>query len=84
MYRGHTTPVHAFGAIGYRYKSQLVFVHGSGKNGAFTQMDYLKQVLKLYIQSFLEAFGAICRTPQFMEDGNSAYRHKFTKNPCAL
>jgi hypothetical protein len=39
-------------------------------------MDYLAQVLKPYIQGFLAAFGAVLeagKTPQFMEDGNSAY-----------
>ena len=83
MHRGHTTPVHFFGAIGYGYKSQLVSIHGSGQNGAFTQVDYLTQVLQPYILSFLAAFGAVCGTPQFMEDGNSAHGHKSTTNPCA-
>jgi len=83
MHRGHTTPVHFFGAIRYGYKSQLVSIHGSGMNGAFTQKDYLAQVLEPYILSFLEAFGVVCRTPQFMEDGNSAHGHKSTWNLCA-
>lgn len=63
MHRGHTTPVHFFGAIGYGYKSQLVSIHGSGQNGAFTQVDYLTQVLQPYILSFLAAFRAVCGTP---------------------
>jgi transposase/uncharacterized protein YeeX (DUF496 family) len=86
MHRGHTTPVHFFGTIGYGYKSQLVHIYGSGKTGAFTQKDYLAQVLKPYIQGFLVAFGAILgagKTPQFMEDGNSAHGHKSTYNICA-
>jgi hypothetical protein len=45
LHRGHTTPVNAWGAIGYGYKSPLIFVHGSGKKRAFTQKDYLSQVL---------------------------------------
>jgi hypothetical protein len=36
LHRGHTTPVNAWGAIGYGYKSPLIFIHGSGKSGAFT------------------------------------------------
>jgi transposase len=83
MHRGHTTPVHFFGAIGFGYKSSLVHIHGTGKNGAFKQVDYLGQVLEPYIQSFLEAFRAICGTPQFMEDGNAAHGHKSTINICA-
>jgi hypothetical protein len=68
--------VHFFGAIGYGYKSTLVNIHGSGKNGVFTQTDYLAQVLEPYIQNFLEAFGAICSIPQFIEDSNSAHSYK--------
>jgi hypothetical protein len=86
MHRGHTTPVHFFGAVGYGYKSQLVHIQGSGKNGAFTQKDYLVQVLEPYIQGFLNAFGAVLgpgKTPQFMEDGNSAHGHKSSTNMCA-
>jgi len=86
MHRGHTTPVHFFGAIGYSYKSQLVNIHGTGLHGAFTQKDYLSQVLEPYIEGFLKAFGAILgagKTPQFMEDGNSAHGHKSTTNLCA-
>jgi hypothetical protein len=78
MHRGYTTLVHFFKAIGYRYKSQLVSIHRSGKNGAFTQKDYLAQVLELYILGFLEAFGVVCKTLQFIEDENSVYRHKST------
>ena len=87
MHRGHTTPVHAFGAIGYGYKSQLIFIKGTGKNGAFTQVNYLAQVLKLAIKGILAAFGAMTATlglkAQFMEDGNPAHSHKSTTNPCA-
>jgi hypothetical protein len=48
FHRGHTTPVNTWGAIGYGYKSLLLFVKGSGKKGAFTQKDYLAQILKAY------------------------------------
>jgi hypothetical protein len=54
LHRGYLTPVHAWGTIGYRYKSPLLFIHGSGKSGAFMQKDYLAQVLEPYIQGFLE------------------------------
>jgi hypothetical protein len=56
LYRGHTTPVNMWGAIGYGYKSPLLFIRGSGKKGAFTQKDYLLQVLATYLQSILEVF----------------------------
>ncbi|KUJ13345.1 uncharacterized protein LY89DRAFT_672563 [Mollisia scopiformis] len=86
MHRGGTIPVHFFGAVGYGYKSPLINIHGTGKSGAFTQTDYLAQVLKPYIQDFLAAFAAVLgpgKTPQFMEDGNSAHGHKTTSNICA-
>jgi hypothetical protein len=57
FHRGHTTPVHAWGGVGYGYKSPLVFLKGSGKNGAFTQKDYLAQTLTPHIESILETFG---------------------------
>jgi hypothetical protein len=64
-----------------------VFLNGSGKNGAFTQKDYLAQILTLYIESILEDFGTHTHTlglePLFMEDSNSAYGHKSTNNYCA-
>jgi len=41
FYRGHIIPVNAWGAIGYGYKSPLLFIQGSGKSGAFKQIDYL-------------------------------------------
>jgi hypothetical protein len=86
LHRGHITPVHAWGAIGYGYKSPLLFIHGSGKTGAFTQKDYLAQVLQPHIQPILEAFAAVTHLlrplvePLFMEDGNSAHGHKSTRN----
>jgi hypothetical protein len=88
MHRGHTTPVRAFGAIGYSYKSQLLFITGTGKNGAFTQKDYLEQVLEKALVGILGAFGQITLPeglqPQFMEDGNSAHGHKSINNVCAI
>jgi hypothetical protein len=88
FHRGHTTPVNAWGAIGYGYKSPLIFVHGSGKKGGLTQKDSLAQVLE-NIQPILEAFAAVTHLlrpsaePLFMEDGNSAHGHKSTRNCCA-
>jgi transposase len=88
MHRGHTTPVHAFGAIRYGYKSQLLFITGTGKNGAFTQKNYLEQVLEKALVGILGAFGQITLPkglqPQFMEDGNSAHGHKSINNVCAI
>lgn len=87
FHRGHTTPVNAWGAIGYNYKSPLLFLDGSGKKGAFTQEDYLTQILSPHIESILEDFGththALGLEPLFMEDGNSAHGHKSTRNCCA-
>ncbi len=79
--------MNAWGAIGYGYKSPLLFLNGSGKKGAFTQKDYLTQILSPYIESILEAFRerthALGLEPLFMEDGNSAHGHKSTTNCCA-
>ena len=89
FHRGHTTPVHAWGAIGYGYKSPLIFIRGTGKSGAFKQTDYLAQVLQAHLQPILEAFAAITHQlrpiaePLFMEDGNSAHGHKSKSNCCA-
>jgi hypothetical protein len=89
FHRGGTVPVNAWGAIGYGYKSPLLFIHGFGKKGAFTQKDYLAQVLAPHIQPILEAFAAITHLlrpstkPLFIEDGNAAHGHKSTRNCCA-
>jgi hypothetical protein len=86
FHRGHTTPVNAWGAIGYGYKSPLLFIQGSGKSGAFKQADYLAQILEPHIQGFIEDFATITHSlspvtePLFMEDGNSAHGHKSTRN----
>jgi hypothetical protein len=34
------------GAIGYNWKSSLVFIEGSGSRSGFTSYDYLAQVLE--------------------------------------
>lgn len=89
FHRGHTTPVSAWGAIGYGYKSPLIFLHGTGKGTALKQSDYLAQVLEPHIRPILEAFALIIHTlwpsekPLFMEDGNPAHGHKSTTNCCA-
>jgi transposase len=89
FYRGHTILVNAWGAIGYGYKSPLLFLSGTGKSGAFKQTDYLGQILEPHIQSILEAFAEITHQlrpvaePLFMEDGNTAHGHKSTTNCCA-
>ena len=76
--------MNAWGAIGYDYKSPLLFVKGSGKKGVFTQKDYLSQILTPHIESILEDFGAYIYAlglePLFMEDGNSAHGHKSVYN----
>jgi hypothetical protein len=89
FHRGHTIPVNAWGAIGYGYKSPLLFIHGSSKKGAFYQKDYLVQVLAPYIEGIVNAFAAVTylfrpsAEPLFMEDSNSAYGHKSLTNCCA-
>jgi transposase len=89
FHRGHTIPVNAWGAIGYGYKSPLIFVHGFGKRGAFIQKDYLAQVLAPHLEGIVNAFATITHLlrlsiePLFMEDSNSAHGHKSTRNCCA-
>jgi hypothetical protein len=53
---GYTIPVNAWGVIGYSYMSPLLFIRGSSKSGAFTQADYLVQVLEPHIQGFIDDF----------------------------
>lgn len=85
FYRGHTTSINAQGAIGYGYKSPLIFVDGHGKTGSFLQTDYLQQVLE-HLQPILDAFALITHAllpsaePLFMEDGNPAHSHKSLHN----
>jgi len=86
MHKGGTILIHFFGVVEYGYKNPLVNIYGIGKNGAFTQKDYLAQVLKPYVQGFIAAFGAILgpgKTPHFMEDKNSAHGYKSITNICA-
>jgi hypothetical protein len=89
FHRGGTIPVNAWRAIGYGYKSPLLFIDGTGKRGAFKQVDYLCQILEPHIQSIIEAFAAVTHLlapptePLFMEDGNSAHGHKSSRNCCA-
>jgi transposase len=82
--------VSAWGAIGYNYKSPLVFLHGTGKKGALKQIDYLTQVLEPHIRPILAAFALVTHLltiavePLFMEDGNAAHGHKSSNNICRL
>jgi hypothetical protein len=46
---GPYDPVHAWGAIGYGYKSPLIFIRETGKSRAFKQTDYLAQVLQAHL-----------------------------------
>jgi len=78
-----------WGAIGYGYKSPLIFVYRTGKINALKQVDYLSQVLEPHIRPILEAFTVITHTlrpsaePLFIEDRNSTHSHKLTRNYCA-
>jgi hypothetical protein len=51
--------VHAFRAIRYSYKNLLLFVKGISKNGAFTQENYVEQVLEKALVGILRAFRQI-------------------------
>lgn len=81
--------MNAWGAIGFGYKSPLLFLKGTGKSGAFKQTDYLSQILAPRIEGIIETFAAITHKlkpavePLFMEDGNSAHGHKSKYNCCA-
>ncbi len=67
--------MYLFSVIGYGYKSSLVNIYGSDKNRVFKKTDYLVQVLKPSIQSFLEAFLAVCAIILFIKDSNSVYSY---------
>jgi DDE superfamily endonuclease len=64
----------------------LLFIRGSGKKGAFTQKDYLLQVLAPYIKGIVNAFAAVTHLlrppaePLFIEDGNLAHGYKSIRN----
>jgi hypothetical protein len=62
----------------------LVFIDSSSKKGAFTQKDYLTQVLFLYIEFILEDFGVhtyiLGLEPLFIEDSNLVYNYKSEGN----
>jgi hypothetical protein len=63
----------------------LIWLDGTGKNGAFFQKDYVAQVLEPYLEQILAEFGTKCGgSPIFMEDGNAAHGLKSTKNPVYL
>ena len=77
--------INIWGAIGFNYKSPLVFVDGQGKNSAFLQADYTAQVLEPHMLDILRDFEAICNDePLLMEDGNAAHGLKFMRNAPAL
>jgi hypothetical protein len=64
----------------------LIFLHGSSKSKAFVQTDYLAQILETYLRLIIEAFAAITHQlrpvaePLFIENRNSAYSYKSTRN----
>ena len=70
------------GAISYNYKGTLVYIQGTRKHGVFKQVDYLSQVLQLYIQKLLLVFKLITSPVRFIKDGNLAYSHKSIYNVC--
>ena len=75
--------INFWGGIAHNYKSPLVFIDGSGKNGAFLQVDYVEQVLEAHMESIMEDMRAAGVEPILMEDGNAAHGMKTTKNPAA-
>lgn len=88
FHKRYTTPVNAWDAIGYGYKSPIIFLKDTGKLGTFKQTDYMLQVLE-HLQPILEAFALVTHQlspavePLFIEDGNLAHSHKSTNNCCA-
>ena len=77
--------INIWGAIGYNYKSPLVFINGHGKRGAFLQADYVEQVLEEHVCVILADFKESCGVdPLFMKDGNAAHGLKSTRNRPAM
>ena len=77
--------INIWGAIGYNYKSPLVFIDGNGKNGAFLQADYTEQVLDAHMLSIMQDFKATCNNkPLLLEDGNVAHGLKSAHNAPAI
>ncbi|KAF2624677.1 hypothetical protein BU25DRAFT_132015 [Macroventuria anomochaeta] len=61
--------VHAWAAVGYNFKSDLVFYNVSSNNGKMTQRAYINQILEPHVKKWLE------RGDQFTleEDGDSGH-----------
>ena len=73
-----------WGGIAHNYKSPLIWLDGSGKNGALIQKDYVEQVLEPHMMAMLEAIRQESgHKPVLMEDGNPAHEMKTKTNPAA-
>lgn len=84
-HRPPSTCVHVCGAIGYNYKSPLIFIEGHGKNGAFTSKDYLEQVFEGHLLMILDQLNTVAPGQiHFQEDGNPAHGIKSTETPCNI
>ena len=75
--------INIWGGIAHNYKSPLIFIDGSGKNGAFLQKDYVAQVLEAHMDDIMADMRAAGIEPILMEDGNSAHGMRTTTNPAA-
>ena len=69
--------------IAHNYKLPLVFIEGSGKNGAFLQFDYVEQVLEAHMEDIMSAMRTAGVEPILMEDGNAAHGIKTSRNSAA-
>lgn len=59
-------------AIGWDFKSELIFIESHGSGGGMSKEDYKEQILTRYVGPLLkDKLGLI-----FIEDGNTAYRLK--------
>jgi len=62
-----------WGAIGYGWKSDLVFLSGHGPRGGITMEDYKEQVLEPIVEPTIHGLKDWGENPLFMEDGSTEH-----------
>lgn len=72
-FRSGRTMVCIWGGIGKGFKTELVFLEGSGARGGMSMDDYQNQVLQGVCEPALEHMATIFDAPKLQEDGNRAH-----------
>jgi len=72
-FRSGSSKVMIWGAIGYGWKSDLVFLEGHGPRGGVTIEDYRQQVLEPIVEPSIRGMREWGEEPLFMEDGATVH-----------